>query len=294
MNHSTSLSKHAKKENSNLKKPSMKEDLSQYGFGPIHSTPINVLQRFMKTDEEQQQQLLDKLMDEVDWPAYNPPLYRSEWARILRSPLKGKGHVTMDMCNPSGHIERTVISRSDLESVPALFVALRKSTWGGLFPALSQQDEELGLSAVDSIQSPLGKQKSTSHNDRPSMKTSQQVKTKPQQRENGLMRRGRRASDILEDGEEDDNVLVMDSPKQSRKPNGRKGVSGGLGEDLSEEDIQKMLRSLNLMGSKNEKEYDSNRSNEFNKNDKDTGSDGSGLGQSLGMRGRRRPRPIIT
>ena len=41
----------------------------------------------------------------------------------------------MDLCNPQGSITRSIFSRSNIINVPTLYTALRKSTWGGLFPA---------------------------------------------------------------------------------------------------------------------------------------------------------------
>ena len=72
----------------------------------------------------------------MDWEEYNPPLYRAEWGRVLRSPLKSTGHVTLDLCLPSGEVARNVLSKSNVVHVPSLYTALRKTTWGGLFPVL--------------------------------------------------------------------------------------------------------------------------------------------------------------
>ena len=100
-------------------------------------TPLHVLERFMEAvDEEGLETLVDDLVDQVDWDEYNPPLYRREWGRVLRSPLKSTGHVTLDLCLPSGEIARNVLSKSNVVHVPSLYTALRKTTWGGLFPVL--------------------------------------------------------------------------------------------------------------------------------------------------------------
>lgn len=74
----------------------------------VHPTPLQVFDRFAGVREKEDMvQLLDQLLDEVrllpnnyfvaisflisyhkvDWPLYNPPLYRQEWSRILRSGL---------------------------------------------------------------------------------------------------------------------------------------------------------------------------------------------------------------
>ena len=92
--------------------------------------------------------VLDELIDKVDWEDYKPPIYRNEWGRIIRSPIKNKGHIIMDMCLPSGTIQRTTFSKANLVSVPSIFTALRRATWGGLFPVLIDETEDSYFSPV--------------------------------------------------------------------------------------------------------------------------------------------------
>lgn len=47
-------------------------------------TPLTVLDRFFETPESKIDDLVEKLLEEVDWYEYNPPLYRHEWARVVR------------------------------------------------------------------------------------------------------------------------------------------------------------------------------------------------------------------
>lgn len=49
--------------------------------------------------------------------------------------MKAKGHITLDLCTPQGLISRSVFSRANVLQIPTLFVAIRKTTWGGLFPS---------------------------------------------------------------------------------------------------------------------------------------------------------------
>ena len=81
----------------------------------------------------------------MDWSNYKPTLHREEFGRLLRSPLKMKGHVTMDLCHPSGSLIRNTVSRGNLLQVPSLYIALRKTSWGGLFPCLMEQEERSAL-----------------------------------------------------------------------------------------------------------------------------------------------------
>ena len=57
--------------------------------------------------------------------------------RVYRSPLKQRGHVTMDICTPSGQARRHILARTHLLDIPSLYTAIRKTTWGGLHPILS-------------------------------------------------------------------------------------------------------------------------------------------------------------
>lgn len=61
-----------------------------------------------------------------------------------RTPIKSKGHITLDLCTPNGEIIRSTFSRSKVINVPSMFVALRKTSWGGIFPSniLDKDDNE--------------------------------------------------------------------------------------------------------------------------------------------------------
>ncbi|GAC99560.1 hypothetical protein PHSY_007162 [Pseudozyma hubeiensis SY62] len=53
------------------------------------------------------------------------------WPRLIRSPLKKGGHVTLDACCSSGNIERFTISKA---SGKQAYQDARKAKWGDLFP----------------------------------------------------------------------------------------------------------------------------------------------------------------
>ncbi|GAA5986583.1 hypothetical protein JCM10908_003813 [Rhodotorula pacifica] len=59
------------------------------------------------------------------------PAAELAWSRIVAPPSKGSGHVTLDVCAPSGEIERHVISKR-LGRQP--YYDARKSAWGDSFP----------------------------------------------------------------------------------------------------------------------------------------------------------------
>lgn len=112
--------------------------------GEVDSTPTprEILIRYLDCNEEEDvTELTKELIDEIDWEVYSPPLHREEWSRVIRSPIKCKGHVIMDVCNPDGEITRTTFARSSVDHVPSLYSALRKASWGGLFPADIDTDD---------------------------------------------------------------------------------------------------------------------------------------------------------
>jgi ribosomal protein RSM22 (predicted rRNA methylase) len=43
----------------------------------------------------------------------------------------------MDLCTPEGRLLRNTVSKSNMHHIPSLYTALRKTTWGGLFPVLA-------------------------------------------------------------------------------------------------------------------------------------------------------------
>lgn len=66
---------------------------------------------------------------------------RRSFGRIVRAPLKRKGHIMVDYCaagddeEGKGHIVRHRLGKSSSEKIaPGLYAAARKARWGGLWP----------------------------------------------------------------------------------------------------------------------------------------------------------------
>ncbi len=77
----------------------------------------------------------------------------NSWGRIIRAPIKKKGHVIVDYCTSSrgdavlddennedkGRIVRRTITRSQSDrAAPGMYMASRKSRWGGLWPDIRE------------------------------------------------------------------------------------------------------------------------------------------------------------
>ena len=60
---------------------------------------------------------------------------RGSMGRIIRAPIKKKGHVYIDYCASPGRIIRSRVTKSlSLNVAPGMYTAARKSRWGGLWP----------------------------------------------------------------------------------------------------------------------------------------------------------------
>jgi len=126
-----------------------------------HMSPLSILVKLRQADlgnrsPKDVQDVMEQVGEDMAWDTYNPIMVRNEWARVLRSPIKAKGHVTMDLCVPTassmssstssssrdgGSVTRVVLSKSNMLQVPSLYTSMRKTTWGGLFPVLIDETE---------------------------------------------------------------------------------------------------------------------------------------------------------
>mmetsp|Transcript_711 Transcript_711/g.1067 ORF Transcript_711/g.1067 Transcript_711/m.1067 type:complete len:189 (+) Transcript_711:734-1300(+) len=68
----------------------------------------------------------------------------NSWGRLVRPPIKKKGHVILDFCSGKnmgqgdGQIIRHRVSKSVMSRVaPGAYTAARKARWGGLWPDIS-------------------------------------------------------------------------------------------------------------------------------------------------------------
>jgi len=82
----------------------------------------------------------------------------SSWGRLVRPPIKKKGHVILDFCSGKqmgqgdGQIIRHRVSKSVMSRVaPGAYTAARKARWGGLWPDISYRfsdDDSAGSNAA--------------------------------------------------------------------------------------------------------------------------------------------------
>jgi hypothetical protein len=76
-----------------------------------------------------------------------------------RSALKRKGHTVVDVCHSSGVMARHTLTRGNVYPIPNMYWALRKVTWGGLFPALDPGAKARATLEAAADNSPSSKKK---------------------------------------------------------------------------------------------------------------------------------------
>ncbi|SPO21405.1 uncharacterized protein UTRI_00882 [Ustilago trichophora] len=117
------------------------EQLTPEQMDSILSSLRSTLSSPTSTSSSDLQQDLDiAAADESGEISVPAPTFESElamrlesysWPRLIKSPLKKGGHVTLDACCASGNIERFTISKA---SGKQAYQDARKSKWGDLFP----------------------------------------------------------------------------------------------------------------------------------------------------------------
>jgi ribosomal protein RSM22 (predicted rRNA methylase) len=69
---------------------------------------------------------------------------RTSFGRIVRAPLKKRGHIYIDYCATPGRIVRACVTKASSKAAPGIYAAARKSRWGGVWPdALGLGKEEV-------------------------------------------------------------------------------------------------------------------------------------------------------
>ena len=84
--------------------------------------------------QEMRKRYLDSDEDELGLEMIRGTIKRGSMGRIIRAPIKKKGHVYVDYCTSPGRIVRSRITKAMSNNVaPGVFGAARKSRWGGLW-----------------------------------------------------------------------------------------------------------------------------------------------------------------
>jgi ribosomal protein RSM22 (predicted rRNA methylase) len=116
-----------------------------------------LLQRAVDVEDK----FLESTIDKLGLELLHGDDRRKSWGRLIRAPLKKKGHVLVDYCSAGcgggggcsvsttdyddnggtqGRITRQKISRGwSARAAPGCYSAARKARWGGLWPDMSER-----------------------------------------------------------------------------------------------------------------------------------------------------------
>ena len=91
---------------------------------------------------------LDSDKDKLNLELVQGDINRRSWGRIIRAPIKKKGHIIVDYCasnrgedQDTGKIFRINVSRGPCKkAAPGMYHASRKSRWGGFWPHVGGND----------------------------------------------------------------------------------------------------------------------------------------------------------
>ncbi|GKY95607.1 hypothetical protein MPSEU_000522000 [Mayamaea pseudoterrestris] len=98
------------------------------------SADDKLLARSLERAIGMEENYLDSDDDDLRLEVMRGDMNRSRFGRIVRSPLKKKGHIHIEYCCSPGRIERHLISKSMSARAPGIFAAARKARWGGFWP----------------------------------------------------------------------------------------------------------------------------------------------------------------
>lgn len=77
---------------------------------------------------------LDSDEDDLGLELLRSDAKRRAMGRIVRAPIKKKGHIYIDYCAAPGRIIRSRVAKSSANAAPGVWNAARKSRWGGFWP----------------------------------------------------------------------------------------------------------------------------------------------------------------
>jgi hypothetical protein len=115
----------------------------------IHAEQLRqILEKAVQIEDK----FLDSSRDTLGMELVHGDKRRKGWGRLVRAPIKKKGHILVDYCSAGcsgcnrpidgtqGRIIRQKVSRGWSSRVaPGCYAAARKSRWGGLWPDLSER-----------------------------------------------------------------------------------------------------------------------------------------------------------
>lgn len=150
---------HAQKHKQEYLKKRLSKDLddadTEYSYHEGRS--LQILQQAVQLEEK----YLDSADDDLGLELLHGEERRKGWGRLIRAPLKRKGHILLDYCSAGGcsescgknndtvndgkgRIIRQKVSRGwSARVAPGCYSAARKARWGGMWPDFSERIKEV-------------------------------------------------------------------------------------------------------------------------------------------------------
>ncbi len=148
---------HAQKQKQEYLKKRLSKDFNDRGTESSYheDRSVQILQQAVDLEDK----YLDSADDDLGLELLHGEERRKGWGRLIRAPLKRKGHILLDYCSAGcskscgengnindgkGRIIRQKVSRGwSARVAPGCYSAARKARWGGLWPDLSDRTKEV-------------------------------------------------------------------------------------------------------------------------------------------------------
>ncbi len=149
---------HAQKQKTEYLKKRLSKDFDNSGTESSYheDRSLQILQQAVDLEDK----YLDSADDDLGLEMLHREERRKGWGRLIRAPLKRKGHILLDYCSGGGcgdscskngnandgkgRIIRQKVSRGwSARVAPGCYSAARKARWGGLWPDLSDRTKEV-------------------------------------------------------------------------------------------------------------------------------------------------------
>jgi ribosomal protein RSM22 (predicted rRNA methylase) len=137
---------------------------------PTYSYHMNQSNTLLQRAVDVEDKFLESTIDKLGLELLHGDDRRRSWGRLIRAPLKNKGHVLIDYCSvgcgggcsvsttdddnggTQGRITRQKISRGwSARAAPGCYSAARKARWGGLWPDISERVKRIDFIKDDEL-----------------------------------------------------------------------------------------------------------------------------------------------
>ena len=109
-------------------------DMLARAFDASYQGDYKVIEDTFGEAQELESMYLNSDVDDLGLELLRGDNNRRAQGRIVRAPIKKRGHVYIDYCAQPGRIIRSRVTKAMANAAPGLYAAARKSRWGGFWP----------------------------------------------------------------------------------------------------------------------------------------------------------------